>query len=549
VRRWSLRTKILIASAGLTLALIVATLAYVSAQAERFVGERLSADLANSASVIATTESDRFDTLQLTAQVIASFPQLRALLEATDAATIRDFLRDYLQRTARTHLLIVLAPSGQSLARTDALVAPDLPDVRARWVEPLLAGQHPRGYVTADSGVYQAAAGAAEAGGTIFGVLVAAARMDDAFAQQLRTATGDEVVIFADDRLLGSSIPAENLPWRTGRVWKAAAAGRLSETVTISGEEYAVHAQPGADPYITFLALQSRDRALVPYRRIQFGLLALGALAFLVGIGGSAFLARTITAPVSRLVEGTRQVAAGNFDVVVDVQTQDELGTLASSFNTMTRGLRERSDMQKFVSQSTLEMIQSPARVSAGERKRLTILFSDIRGFSGFAEQRPPEDAVEWLNRCLGMQADLVRAHHGDVDKFVGDAVFALFGGPDMAFDAVRCAVEIQRQMAALDQSGTEPLELGIGIVTGEVILGSIGSRDRLDFTAIGDQVNLCSRLCAMAGPREILLAESTYSLVRDLVAAERQDAVHVRGLAHPIAVYRMTIQRPPLPS
>jgi adenylate cyclase len=131
----------------------------------------------------------------------------------------------------------------------------------------------------------------------------------------------------------------------------------------------------------------------------------------------------------------------------------------------------------------------------------------------------------------------------------VGDAVFALFGGPDMAFDAVRCAVEIQRQMSTLDLPGGQPLELGIGIVTGDVILGSIGSRDRLDFTAIGDQVNLCSRLCGMAGPREILLAESTYVLVRDLVAAERLDAVQVRGLAQPVAVYRMTIQRPPLPS
>ena len=113
----------------------------------------------------------------------------------------------------------------------------------------------------------------------------------------------------------------------------------------------------------------------------------------------------------------------------------------------MTRGLRERADMQKFVSQSTMEMIQSTSKASASERKRLTMLFSDVRGFTRFAEQRQPEEAVEWLNRCLGLQADLVRKHNGDVDKFVGDAVFALFDGEDMAFDAVRCAVEIQRQM------------------------------------------------------------------------------------------------------
>ena len=145
----------------------------------------------------------------------------------------------------------------------------------------------------------------------------------------------------------------------------------------------------------------------------------------------------------------------------------------------------------------------------------------------------------------MGLQADLVRKHHGDVDKFVGDAVFALFGGDDMAFDAVRCAVEIQRQMDTLAMPDGERLALGIGVVTGEVILGSIGSRDRLDFTAIGTQVNLCSRLCAMAGPREILLAESTYTLVRDLVSAERREAVSIRGMAQPVNVYRMAIGDP----
>jgi adenylate cyclase len=210
----------------------------------------------------------------------------------------------------------------------------------------------------------------------------------------------------------------------------------------------------------------------------------------------------------------------------------------------MTKGLRERADMQKFVSQSTIDMIKSKATASASQRKRLTMLFSDVRGFTRFAEQRQPEEAVEWLNRCLGLQAHLVRKHNGDIDKFVGDAVFALFGGEDMAFDAVRCAVEIQRQMETLEVPGSVGLEVGIGIVTGEVILGSIGSHDRLDYTVVGNQVNLCSRLSAMAGPREILIADSTFALVRDLVRAEKLESIAVRGLAHPVDVYRMEIAK-----
>jgi adenylate cyclase len=295
---------------------------------------------------------------------------------------------------------------------------------------------------------------------------------------------------------------------------------------------------------VTYLTLQSRDRALAPYRRIQVGLLALGIIAVALGVGASALLARTISAPVARLVEGTKQVSAGNFDYAVDVHSEDELGALADSFNGMTKGLRERADMQKFVSQSTIDMIKSKATASASQRKRLTMLFSDVRGFTRFAEQRQPEEAVEWLNRCLGLQAHLVRKHNGDIDKFVGDAVFALFGGEDMAFDAVRCAVEIQRQMETLEVPGSVGLEVGIGIVTGEVILGSIGSHDRLDYTVVGNQVNLCSRLSAMAGPREILIADSTFALVRDLVRAEKLESIAVRGLAHPVDVYRMEIAK-----
>ncbi len=543
VRRWSLRTKILLASAATLLALIGATLAYVSVQADDFVGRRMADDLERSAELIAAAESERFATLQLTAQVLASVPQLRALLENTDAATIRDVLQDNLQHA---DLLIVLAPTGQTLARSDAPSPLDLRDVQARWIDPLLAGRRPTGVITTPGGVYHAAAEAAVAAGTVFGFLLAGARVDDGFAQRLRNATGEDIVVASPDQLLGSTIPPAQLPWKTAAEWQGAVRDRTSPLpIEIAGEEYAASMRPGAAAGITYVMLQSRDRALAPYRRIQGGLLALGAVAVAIGLGASALLARTVTAPVARLVEGTEQVAAGNFDFQLDVRTGDELGALAASFNTMTRGLRERADMQKFVSHSTMEMIRSPARASAGERRRLTILFSDVRGFSRFAEQRPPEHAVESLNRCLGLQADLVRKHHGDVDKFVGDAVFALFGGDDMAFDAVRCAVEIQRQMDTLAMPDGERLALGIGVVTGEVILGSIGSRDRLDFTAIGTQVNLCSRLCAMAGPREILLAESTYTLVRDLVSAERREAVSIRGMTQPVNVYRMAIGDP----
>ncbi len=214
MRRWSLRTKILLASSVILLALIGATLAYVGWQANDFVGERISGDLEDSSAVIAAAEADRFAMLQLTAQVLASFPQLRALLENTDAATIRDVLLDYIQRTAgadsraqRADLLIVFSPTGETLARTDAIAAVDVPDVKGRWIDPLLAGQRPGGFVATPTGVYHAAAEIAEAGGSVFGFLLAGARIDDGFAQKLRSATGEDVVVLSERQVLGSTIP------------------------------------------------------------------------------------------------------------------------------------------------------------------------------------------------------------------------------------------------------------------------------------------------------------------------------------------------------
>jgi class 3 adenylate cyclase len=544
MRRWSLRTKILLTASGILLALIGATLAYVSVQANAFVTQRIAADLEDSSRILAESEADRFRTLELTAEVLTSVSVLIAAIGTADPTTIRESLADYVQSTGRADLLIALSPSGQTLGRTDAIAPTEVPGARTAWTEPLLAGRQAHGFLSTPSGIYQAAAQPVGAGGSLFGFLLVGSRLDATLAQRLRAATSEEIVVFSEEGILGSTLPVAP-PWRSGAEWAASATAKDAQpVVTIAGERYAVRALPGADASITYLILQSRDRALAPYRRIQLGLLLLGVLAFAVGVGASAVLARSVTAPVARLVEGTKQIAAGNFDFALDVQSGDELGALATSFNTMTTGLRERADMQKFVSQSTMEMIQSPARHSAGERKHLTILFSDVRGFSRFAEQRPPEDAVEWLNKCLGAQADLVRKHNGDVDKFIGDAVFAVFDGEDMAFDAVRCAVEIQRYMERLEAPTDEPLEVGIGIVTGDVIVGSIGSADRLDHTAVGNQVNLCSRLCSMAGPREILIADSTYGLVRDLVSAEPLEAVAVRGLAQPVDVHRMVIAR-----
>jgi adenylate cyclase len=175
----------------------------------------------------------------------------------------------------------------------------------------------------------------------------------------------------------------------------------------------------------------------------------------------------------------------------------------------------------------------------------LTILFSDLRGFTSMSDRLAPADLVEVLNRCFTLQSGQVTKHGGKIDKYVGDSAVALFAGADMEFNAIRCAVEIHRAIEADNAAhpGGETLKLGIGIATGQVVMGRIGSPDRLDCTVVGAQMSLCSRLCSLAGPREILVSESTYQAVHSRISARRLEPVKVKGFAEPVPVYRIVVE------
>jgi adenylate cyclase len=397
-------------------------------------------------------------------------------------------------------------------------------------------------------GTYHVHVAAADSTGVVLAYVLAGLRIDDRFAAELKGNGHADVVISGETRLGAAGEDASKLPWQTRTDWEQLVGAESSpRTFDANGETYQaagtfLGGSEGSGPLVA--VIQSYDDAIAPYRWIQVGLIVLGAIAAVVGVSTSALLARNITAPVAKLVEGTQQVAAGNFDYRLDVRSADEIGDLAGSFNTMIQGLRERADMQKFVSASTVEMIQSAAnkKTSAGEKVVLTVLFSDMRGFTPMTEHKTPEETVKLLNACLSLQAAKVKKFHGDIDKYVGDCVVALFSGDDMELNAIRCAVETH---AALDEMNSKnlhdtPIRVGIGIVTGEVILGSIGSEDRLDYTVIGSNVNLCSRLCSNASPGETLIAESTYRKVQGLVAAQRGEPLRVKGFTDAIQVYRM---------
>jgi class 3 adenylate cyclase len=521
----------LVYTSSVLILLIAAMLVFVSYQADAFVRQRIQGQLQDGLGRLKTVEEERLRDLKLTANLVASLPSFVALMQGkADTATIRDVLNQYQQPTG-TDLLIALNDSGQVVGRTDTLEP-----------EPIhLVGD--MGIIKTTSGTYHVAMMPAEATGRLWGYIVAGAAVGDTFARSVQNS--DTEVVILGDGILGSSVPRSQLPWQTETEWNKTA-GKDS-VLQIRGEEYqsvTMRLSSAGQPGPLVVIMQSQTRAMQPYRGIQYGLLTLGIIAAACGIGISAFLARSITAPIAKLAEGTQQVASGNLDYRLEIHSDDEIGELAGSFNTMIQAMRERADMQKFVSMSTVEMIQSAAakKTSAGEKVVLTILFSDMRGFTAMTEHLPPEDTVKLLNTCLSLQAGKVKKFRGDIDKYVGDCVVALFQGEDMELNAIRCAVETHRALKELNarDAGSTPIQVGIGIVTGEVVLGSIGSQDRLDYTVIGSNVNLCSRLCSQAGRGETLLGESTYERVKDLIAAQKIAPLTVKGFTQPIPAYKM---------
>ena len=195
------------------------------------------------------------------------------------------------------------------------------------------------------------------------------------------------------------------------------------------------------------------------------------------------------------------------------------------------------------------KLLTSPGAVTlGGEKKELTILFADIRGFTKISENLEPEKVVEILNEALTIMVKAIFKYRGTLDKFIGDCVMAVFGAPlpqpKHAEAAVRTAVEIQEGMKKIEQKWLaligRKIEAGIAINTGEAIIGNIGSPERMDYTAIGDAVNLTARLEEIAAEGEIIISGNTYSLVKNLVDCQEMEPITVRGKKNLISIYKV---------
>ena len=208
-----------------------------------------------------------------------------------------------------------------------------------------------------------------------------------------------------------------------------------------------------------------------------------------------------------------------------------------------------RSAFERSVGPQIMEAILASGRdFLKGERSQVTVLFSDMRGFTSIAERTEAESLVTILHEHLEAMTSIIMEYEGTLDKFMGDEVMALFGAPlpleDHALRAVRTALEMQgahkELMAHWEAAGQEAVPIGIGINSGDMIVGQIGSSKFTDYTVIGDNVNLGSRLCGVAKGHQILISEATYQLVRHAVEVNKPAPIQVKGRVQPVQTYEV---------
>ena len=297
-------------------------------------------------------------------------------------------------------------------------------------------------------------------------------------------------------------------------------------------------------------------------RRVFWLTIAATTSTVLLGLAVASLITNRLSRPVRSLASAMRDVQGGNLNIELPVSSTDELGRLTDSFNFFVKELRSKQRLKqtfgKYIDPRILEHVlaQPDAEAVASGRREITVLFADLVGFTGLSERLTPLLMVTLLNRHFGLQALAVQKHHGVVDKFIGDSVMAFWGPPFVKPEehAVLACRAAQAQLAALDTLRRElpditglrrdapVIDLGIGICTGEVVVGNIGSENTRSYTVIGDTANLAARLetANRVYGTHVLVAESTAQAVASQFEMREIDTIFVKGKIETTRVFEL---------
>lgn len=301
-------------------------------------------------------------------------------------------------------------------------------------------------------------------------------------------------------------------------------------------------------PQVNRVVLYSLGKAQEAEEELRSQILMFSGLAIVVALIISLLLSHGLSVPLHQLVDGTEEIKQGNFEVKVPVSSKDELGQLAQSFNEMTTDLALKEKYHNVLNMVTDKDVASELMKGqvtlGGEKRKISVLFCDIRGFTALTEGMDPGEVIAMLNEHMTALADVVAANKGVVDKFVGDEIMAVFGAPksygDDTFNAVKAGLDMIAERRRLNESSKYQISIGIGISTGEAVAGNMGSQNRLNYTVLGERVNLGARFCGVAEPGEVVIGDTTQTELGDRITVEDKDLVRLKGFTEEIKAFRV---------
>lgn len=276
----------------------------------------------------------------------------------------------------------------------------------------------------------------------------------------------------------------------------------------------------------------------------------------LLGAIASILLGKRLSRPINELMDASLEVSRGNYSFRFAERRNDEIGTLMNAFNAMSDGLVRKEQVEhvfsRYVSPKVAKQVLSDLQQVelGGQHVQASVLFADIVGFTALSETMTPQQLNMLLNEYFSLIGEAAHAYHGHVDKYMGDCAMLVFGVPqhddNHSLQSLFCAVLIQRLIEELnvqrEARGEIPLHFHISCNSGMMLAGNMGSHDRMDYTVVGDAVNLASRLATVAEADQIIISRDMYELpsVRDQIVCEEHATIRLRGKQQPVATYRV---------
>ncbi len=280
-------------------------------------------------------------------------------------------------------------------------------------------------------------------------------------------------------------------------------------------------------------------------------------LLIMFGIAASIIIGNRLTRPIYQLIDASRSISEGNYNFRFSERRNDELGHLMDALNTMTEGLLRKEQVEetfsRYVSPNVAkQVLKDLDQVHlGGHHVEASVLFADIVGFTSMSEEMSPKDVNALLNEYFDYIAQAALAYNGHIDKYIGDCAMLVFGvpekDPEHSFHAVGCAILIQRIMEALNivriKKGLPSIHFRMGVNSGTMLAGNMGAQSRMEYTVVGDAVNLASRLSSAAEGDEIIISEEMLNRgdLAKRIISEQHTTLRLRGKKEPVATYRIT--------